>query len=134
MENVVRLDDIEPEEWTGDVAGHHEGRIWWLFTPDTIGTEGLKMHVQEFNPGGYTSAAEHGPHPHIEQVYYVFSGTMAVDIGDKEYIAKAGSFVYIPRGMPHGHRNAGDGDEKLVFMTVNAPVHSGDVPPLPERG
>ena len=131
MENVVTLADIKPEEWTGDVAGHHQGRIWWIFTPDTIGTEGIKMHVQEFDPGGYTDAAEHPPHPHIEQAYYILSGTMAVSVSGKEYVAQAGSFVYIPRGAEHSHRNAGD--DKLVFLTVNSPVRSGEVPPLPKR-
>jgi len=45
MENVVTLDDIRPKEWTEEKAGHHHGRIWWVFNPDTIGTEDLKMHV-----------------------------------------------------------------------------------------
>lgn len=129
MKNVVTLDDIQPEEWTGEKAGHHHGRIWWVFTPDTIGTEGLKMHVQEFDPGGYTDPAEHSRHTEIEQVYYIISGTMTVQINGKEYIAKAGSLVYIPRGAEHGHRN--DGHDKLVFLTVNVPVRSGEAPPLP---
>lgn len=132
MENVVTLDDIQPEVWTGERAGHHHGRIWWIFTPDTIGTEGMKMHVQEYEPEGYTDPAEHPPHMGIEQTYYVISGTMAVQIRGKDYIAKAGSMVYIPRGAQHSHRNAGD--DKLVFLTVNSPVHAGEVPPLPERG
>jgi len=132
MENVVTLDDIVPEEWTGDEAGHHQGRIWWIFTPDTIDTEGLKMHVQEYDPGGYTDAADHPPHMNIEQVYYILSGTMAVTISGKEYIAKPGTFVYIPRGAEHNHRNAGE--DKMVFLTVNSPVRSGDIPPLPDRG
>ena len=129
MENVVTLDDIQPEE-VPLKAGHHHGRIWWVFNPDTIGTEGLKIHVQEYDPGGYT--ADHPRHMDFEQAYYVISGTMAVHISGKEYIAKAGSMVYIPRGAEHNHWNAGD--DKLIFLTINAPVRSGEVPPLPRCG
>ncbi len=131
MKNIVTIDEIQPEEWTGKVAGHHHGRIWWAFTPDK-GTEGLKMHIQEFYPGGYTDPAVHQDHKEIEQVYYIISGTMTLQLEDREYKARAGSMVYIPRGMKHGHRN--DGEDKLVFLTVNVPVRSGDVPPLPKRG
>lgn len=129
MDNVVTLDDIQPEEWTGDVAGHHGGRIWWIFNPDTIGTEGLKIHVQEYEPGGYTDPEDHPTHTDFEQVYYIISGTMAFQLRDEEYTVKAGSFVYIPRGAKHSHYNAGD--DNLVFLTINAPVRSGDVPPVP---
>lgn len=128
MENVVTLADIEPKV-VPLAEGHHEGRIWYIFNKDTIGTEGVRIHVQEYQPGGYTEG--HAPHQDLEQTYYILSGTMAVQISGKEYIAKAGSFVFIPRGAQHSHRNAGS--DKMVFITINSPVRSGEVPPLPPR-
>jgi len=128
MENVVTLDDIEPKVVPAK-EGHHGGQIWYVFNRDTIGTEGLRLHVQEYFPGGYTEG--HPPHQDIEQVYYILSGTMAVHIAGKDYIARPGCFVYIPRGAVHYHRNAGE--DNLRFITINVPVRSGDVPPLPKR-
>jgi len=128
MENVVTLSDIEPKVVPlGE--GHHGGRIWYVFNRDNIGTEGLRIHVQEYWPGGYTEG--HAPHPDLEQVYYVLAGTMAVQVSGKEYTAGPGSFVFIPRGAEHSHRNAGA--DNLVFITINSPVRSGEAPPLPQR-
>lgn len=127
MKNVLSLADIEPQV-VPLAEGHHNGRIWWIFNKDTVGTEGLRMHVQEYSPGGYTQG--HAPHQDFEQAYYVIAGTMAVKVSGKEYVAQAGSFVYIPRGAEHSHYNAGT--DNLVFLTINAPVRSGQAPPLPE--
>ena len=126
MENVVTLADVEPRVVPAK-EGHHGGRIWYIFNKDSIGTEGLRLHVQEYQPGGYTEG--HAPHKDIEQAYYILSGTMAVSVAGKEYTAKPGSFVFIPRGAEHFHRNAGDDD--LVFLTINVAIRSGEVPPLP---
>ncbi len=128
MENVVTLADIEPKV-VPLAEGHHGGRIWYVFNRDNIGTEGLRLHVQEYSPGGYTEA--HAPHVDMEQAYYIVSGTMAVKVDGREYSAGPGSFVFIPRGAEHSHRNAGD--ENLVFLTINVAIRSGEVPPLPQR-
>jgi len=131
MKEIVTLDDIEAQEWSGQEAGHHNGRIWWIFTPENAATEGLKMHVQEYDAGGYTDPDEHPTHMHIEQVYYVMSGTMGLRLNGQDHLVKAGSYVFIPRGADHGHWNAGE--DKLLFLTVNSPVRSGEVPPLPRQ-
>ena len=44
-------------------------------------------------------------HPHCEESFYVLEGTLTVKSGGKTYHARAGSFVYIPRGTPHGQGN-----------------------------
>ena len=128
MENVVTLGDIEPKE-VPRKEGHHGGRIWYVFNRDNIGTEGLRLHVQEYSAGGYTE--EHDPHKDMEQAYYVVSGSMAVQISGKDYTAGPGSFVFIPRGAAHKHRNIGQ--DNLVFLTINVAIRAGEVPPLPSR-
>ena len=125
MENVVTVEDIQPEE-VPIAEGHHKGRIWWIFNEKTIGTEGMRVHIQEYEPGGYTEG--HPPHMNLEQIYYIISGTMAVHVAGKDYVAGPESLVYVPRGAKHYHRNAGK--DKLVFLTVNSPVKSSDTPPL----
>jgi quercetin dioxygenase-like cupin family protein len=52
-----------------------------------------------------------GPPPHIhrreDESFYVVSGDLEILIGDSTYQAKAGDFVFIPRGTVHRFKNQG---------------------------
>ena len=124
-ENVVRLAELDRKP-LNDGMGHVEGSYWEVFTRATVGAESLRLLVQEYPPGGYTSG--HPVHTDFEQTYYVLSGTMTVLLDDVEHRVAAGTFVFIPRGTKHEHRN--DTQEPMVFMTINVPVRDGAVPPL----
>jgi quercetin dioxygenase-like cupin family protein len=126
VRNVVRLDEIQARP-LDDGMGHVNGRVWEVFTKPTVGTEALRLLVQEYPPGGYTSG--HPVHMDFEQTYYVLAGTLTLVLDGKEQVVPEGSFVFIPRGVRHEHRN--DRSEPLRFMTINVPVRDGDVPPLP---
>jgi putative monooxygenase len=126
VRNVVRLDEIEPRA-LDDGMGHVNGRVWEVFTKPTVGTEALRLLVQEYPPGGYTSG--HPIHMDFEQTYYVLAGTLTLVLDGKEQVVPEGGFVFVPRGVRHEHRN--DQSEPLRFMTINVPVRDGDVPPLP---
>lgn len=126
MRNIVTLEQLEQRE-LNDGAGHVDGRFWEVFTKNTVGTEALRLLVQEYPPGGYTE--NHPIHTDFEQTYYVLSGTMTVLLDGQRHTAPAGTFVFIPRGMRHEHRN--DGEEPMVFLTINVPVRDGEPPPLP---
>ena len=125
MKNIVRLDELSRQP-LNDGAGHVDGHFWEVFTRATIGTEALRLLVQEYPPGGYTEG--HPIHMDFEQCYYVLSGTMTAFLDGKRYEVPTGSFVFIPRGMKHEHRN--DGDSPMVFLTINVPVRDGAAPPL----
>jgi quercetin dioxygenase-like cupin family protein len=124
--NIVRLDELEQRP-IRDGMGHVEGEYWEVFTKAAGGTEALRLLVQEYPPGGYTT--DHPTHMDFEQTYYVISGVMTLILDGERHIVPAGTFVFIPRGTPHEHRN--DGSEPMVFMTINVPVRDGGVPPLP---
>jgi putative monooxygenase len=126
VRNVVRLDEIRPQT-INDGMGHVNGRVWEVFTKPTVGTEALRLLVQEYLPGGYTSG--HPVHMDFEQTYYVLAGTLTLVLDGKERLVPEGSFVFIPRGVRHEHRN--DQSVPLRFMTINVPIRDGDVPPLP---
>jgi quercetin dioxygenase-like cupin family protein len=128
MNTIVSLDDLERKELR-DGMGHVEGEFWEVFTRATVGTEALRLLVQWYPPGGYTR--NHPVHDDFEQAYYVLAGTMTVFLNEQRFTAPAGTFVFIPRGTPHYHQN--DGDEPMVFLTINVPVRDGDVPPLTRR-
>jgi quercetin dioxygenase-like cupin family protein len=126
---VVMLADLEKKPLR-DGMGHVEGEYWEVFTRQTAGTEALRLLVQEYPPGGFTQG--HPVHMDFEQTYYVIAGTMTLLIEDEEAReVRAGTFVFIPRGVRHEHRN--DGTESMIFLTINVPVREGPVPPLPGR-
>ncbi len=116
MQHCVNLQDVPVKEVPAQ-EGHYGGRIQYVFTKDTVGSERLRLIVQEYDPGGYTVAQQHGAHALMEQAYYVIEGEMEAQIGDKVYRAGPGCCLFIPRNTLHAHRNVGKG--KLRFLTLN---------------
>src|SRR5687768_7091356 len=57
-------------------------------------------------PGG-------GPPPHVhtreDEFFYVLDGTFEIRIGDELHELGPGGFAFVPRGVVHNFRNAGDG-------------------------
>jgi quercetin dioxygenase-like cupin family protein len=125
LRNIVRLEDLERKP-LDDGMGHVNGEYWEVFTKATVGTEALRLLVQEYPPGGHTEG--HPIHTDFEQTYYILSGTLIVFLDGVKHIAPPGTFVFIPRGVKHEHRN--ESTEPVIFMTINVPVRAGDVPPL----
>jgi len=126
--NIVRLEDVEQRP-LDDGMGHVGGRFWEVFTRPTVGAEALRLLVQEYPPGGYTEG--HPVHLDFEQTYYVLAGTLTLILDGEEHRVPEGTFVFIPRGMRHEHRN--DGSVPVRFMTINVPVRDGGVPSLPQE-
>jgi quercetin dioxygenase-like cupin family protein len=124
--NIVSLDKLEQKPLS-DGMGHVNGRFWEVFTAATVESEALRLLVQEYPPGGFTE--NHPVHMDFEQTYYVLRGTMTLFLDGSKYAVPAGTFVFIPRGARHEHRN--DAADPLLFMTINVPVRSGLPPVLP---
>src|SRR5690349_2552956 len=100
-------------------AGPREGRsVWVMGARDTFKVTGKQTG------GSYgTVEAEvppgHGASPHIhrreDESFYVIEGEMAFVCGEKSFVAKAGSFLHVPRGMLHAFQN---NSESMVRMLV----------------
>ncbi len=90
-------------------------------------------------PGG-------GPPPHIhhreDESFFVIEGEINFTLGDRNIVAKAGSFVQGPRGIPHAFKNDSNAPARLLifvsppgfekFMAeIGQPVPSFDSPPVP---
>ena len=62
-----------------------------------------------------------GPPLHVhereDEAFYVIEGAMSVRMGDEEFGAPAGSFVFQPRGIPHTFRSSGEG-AKVVLLVL----------------
>jgi mannose-6-phosphate isomerase-like protein (cupin superfamily) len=97
--------------------GHHGGKIRYIFTKDTVGSRRLRLLIQEYPPGSYTVAEEHGVHPTMEQAYYILEGEMELELGQERRRIGPGTCVYIRTGTRHAHRNPGS--TTLRFLTFN---------------
>jgi mannose-6-phosphate isomerase-like protein (cupin superfamily) len=59
-------------------------------------------------------------HEREDEAFYVLDGSARVWIGDAEFEAEAGSFVLLPRGVPHTYARLPGSDLKLLAMIVPA--------------
>ena len=123
-----------------------EGEAWWVVGD----TYTMKVTKRDTN-GRFTCfeasvPPQAGPPPHLhhgeDEAYYVLEGELEVLDGDRTFMARTGSFVYIPRGTVHAFRNVGSIPSRmLIFVTpggfenfffeVGQPARAGEsAPPL----
>jgi mannose-6-phosphate isomerase-like protein (cupin superfamily) len=68
-----------------------------------------------------------GMHIHdVDQVFYVLSGTMSLEIAGERFEAGPGTLVIFPAGVPH--RNWNGGTEPTVHLSFNAPLPDPNKP------
>lgn len=67
-----------------------------------------------------------GPPMHIHhdaaEAFYVVSGEYVIFIGDEKFVCPAGSFIFIPTGVPHGFRVGPVASRKLNIYAPAAMV------------
>jgi quercetin dioxygenase-like cupin family protein len=57
-------------------------------------------------------------HTREDEYFYVLEGKVVVWCGEDEFHAGPGSFVFLPRGIPHSWDVESEGKAKLLMMTV----------------
>ena len=87
-----------------------------------------------------------GPPPHVhsrdDEAFFVVEGDVAFQVGDQQFVAKPGSFVQGPRGIPHTFKNTGKNPARMLVFVMPAgfenfvkefaqPVESFDSPAIP---
>ena len=102
------------------VMGPGEGQ-----TVDNPAGGGLTYKVRGGETGGSltvwetTAAPGEGPPLHIhsseDEFMYVLDGRLRFRLGEHEHTAPAGSFVFIPKGLPHTWQNAGHEQARILF-------------------
>ena len=76
-------------------------------------------------PPGSGSPA--GLHVHeFEQLFYILSGVMNIEIAGEGFEAKAGDLVVFHQGVPH--RNWNGGIEETVHLAINSPLPDPNKP------
>jgi uncharacterized RmlC-like cupin family protein len=74
-------------------------------TAQSVGSEGICMHLVDVPPGAVAKAHVH---PH-ETCIYILEGEVEMSYGERlehKMVNRAGDFVYIPAGVPHKPWNA----------------------------
>src|SRR5690606_6395286 len=55
-------------------------------------------------------------HAGEDESWYVLEGTLRFRIGDDVHAAPAGTFVFVPRGVPHAFQNAGATPARILVV------------------
>lgn len=97
--------------------------IWFLGTLALIKgvgsqTGGTLATVEFLHPPDFATPLH--VHHTADEAFYVLAGAMRGVCGDQEWRATQGSFVWLPRGVPHGY--AVDGDEPLRTLAIAMPA------------
>jgi quercetin dioxygenase-like cupin family protein len=86
----------------------------------------IDFKVRAAQTGGRMTAFENtiapnaGPplHTHAveDETWHVLEGTLRFQLGAETSEAPAGTFVYVPRGVPHAFRNVGEGTARVLVQ------------------
>ena len=87
-------------------SGEDTGQAFSLLEADEPANFGPPMHI----------------HHDAAEAFYVISGEYIIFVGDDEFACPAGSFIYIPAGVPHGFRVGGSPSRKLNIYAPAAMV------------
>ena len=119
--------------------------IWMLDTlmhvkAGTEDTDGAFTLIEALAPSGFGTPLH--LHQREEEGFYVLEGSMTVQCGDERWDAVPGSFVLLPRGVPHAYL-VNDGPCRMLQITspaqfeqfaaeVGRPAESPTLPPPSE--
>jgi len=97
--------------------------IWFLGTLMVIkaGTEetgGGFTLIEQVAPAGFRPPLH--LHHDEDEAFYVLEGELEVTCGSKQWAAKPGSFIMLPRGIMHGFSVGGGSDARILQFTVPA--------------
>jgi len=123
-----------------------EGRAIWVvgdtytFKATGESTGGVLALIEASIPPGS------GPPPHVhaneDEAFYLLAGVLDISAGEATFAARAGDFVFLPRGTAHSFTNPGvDAARALILCTpagldrffdeVGSPARPGEqAPPL----
>ncbi len=95
--------------------------IWFIGTLATIKASGKLtgdvMSLVEFvHPPDFATPLH--VHHTEDEAFFILEGTIQGVIGDESLIAGPGSFVWLPRDVPHGYKVVGDEQVRTLAMTI----------------
>jgi quercetin dioxygenase-like cupin family protein len=70
------------------------------------------MRIIELGPDGHTPHHQH-PWPHIN---YIVEGAGTLCMDGREHPVQAGGYAYVPAGVEHQYKNAGQGKFRFICI------------------
>jgi quercetin dioxygenase-like cupin family protein len=61
-------------------------------------------------------------HRHEDETFHVIEGEYEFTCGDQAFVARAGSIVFGPRGIPHGYRYLGKTPGRILLFVTPAGI------------
>jgi mannose-6-phosphate isomerase-like protein (cupin superfamily) len=114
------MDDLSRGQFRAVRAA--EGLAYWFLGTLIIikatgeDTGGAFTLVEQWAPPGF------GPPLHLhhreDEPFLVLEGSVRFRCGDQEFLAESGSYVFLPKGVPHAFRVEGPGPARLLQMTL----------------
>ena len=107
----------------------NEGRhLWFLGSLMTIKagaaeTGGAMSLIEQVAPPGFGSPLH--VHACEDEPMYILEGRFTFWVGERELPAEAGTFVFLPRDVPHCFRVEGDTPGRLLQLTLPAGLEEG---------
>jgi 2-polyprenyl-6-methoxyphenol hydroxylase-like FAD-dependent oxidoreductase/quercetin dioxygenase-like cupin family protein len=90
----------------------------WIIKAATDQTGGTIAALEgSFQPG--SGAPAHLHHSH-EETFYVLSGEFLFRLDSQSQVVSAGTFVFVPRGIPHGFENVGTSPGTILGIMTPA--------------
>lgn len=106
-----------------DKSGKDEHLIQKLLD-HTSGARNCTINCVKTPAGGGSPA---NMHVHdVDQIFYILSGTMNIEIEGKRYDCAPGSLIVLPAGVRH--RNWNSSGERIIHLAFNTPLPDPDLP------
>jgi mannose-6-phosphate isomerase-like protein (cupin superfamily) len=103
---------------TIDIHGGDETAAWWFL--DALVVEHRVAPLMNGVVLEMTLPVGHAPalhvHHTIDDTWFVLEGRMAGRCGDDEFVASAGDWVSMPRGVPHAFRVVGEHPARILTV------------------
>jgi quercetin dioxygenase-like cupin family protein len=100
-----------------------EDPIWFLGLKTWIRTTAAETNgglgiVEQLMPSGF--ASPYHLHHNEDESFYIIEGTMRFVSGEESWLAGPGSFVFLPREIPHGFQVEGDETVRALLLMTPA--------------
>lgn len=101
---------------------HHSGElVWFIGTLAEIKAghdeTGNVLAAVEFTMRPGFATPQH-VHHHEDEAFYVLDGHIAGYCGDQEWAGASGTFIWLPRDVPHGFKVDGADDARILQLSV----------------
>jgi quercetin dioxygenase-like cupin family protein len=111
--------DIDSRAYT---LSREEGRaVWFLGTLSTTKATGEQTGgafglVEQLIPAGF--ASPYHVHRDEDESFYVLEGEATFICDGQELKARSGTYIFGPRGIPHGFRVEGSAPARMLFLAT----------------